>query len=124
MLPEDFQPHYLAVSEQDDVVVVRFVLSQLTEDENVEILGRELFALVDHYNFPKVVVDMTGVSFITSSVLGKIITLHRKMRRNDGQLVLCQLEDGVVETLETSRLINYFTTADDVTGAIAAINDS
>lgn len=121
MLPSEYQPHYVSAECRDDVVVVSFGLKQLTDDENVEILGRELFCLVDQYNCEKVVLDMAGVSFITSSVLGKIITLHRKQSRNNGRLVLCRLEAGVIETLETSRLINYFHTAEGVDDAIAAV---
>lgn len=122
MLPEDFQPHHIQAGERDDVVIFEFVSSQLTDDENIEILGHELFALVDQYGVLKVVANMAGVSYITSSVLGKIITLHRKLSRSDGKLVLCNLEEGVVETLQTSRLLSYFNTANELDAAVAAVN--
>lgn len=122
MLPEDFQPHHINTCERDDVVVFDFVSSELSDDANIEILGHELFALVDQYGVLKVVADMGGVQFITSSVLGKIITLHRKLSRGDGKLVLCNLEEGVTETLQTSRLLKYFNTAKDVDQAVAEVN--
>lgn len=121
MLPPEYQPHYLSVDCRNGVVVAAFAVSQLTDDENVEVLGRELFCLVDQYECERIVLDMAGVSHITSSVLGKIITLHRKLRRSEGRLVLCNLEPGVLETLNTSRLITYFTTADDLPAALVAV---
>ena len=122
MLPTEFQPYYFKIAEDAGAVIAQFVPSELTDDENLEILGREMFALVDQYAVPRIVLDMTGVSYMTSSVLGKIITLHRKQQRSGGRLVLCNLEAGVVETLETSRLHTYFTTADDVAAALSLLN--
>ena len=54
-------------------------------------------------------------------MLGKLITLHRKQNRNEGRLVLCNIESGVIETLKTSRLLDYFTTASDIATAKAAL---
>lgn len=117
MIPPDFEPHYIRAVTDGDAVVVSFPGPELTDDDNIEILGRELFALVDQFDCDKIAVDLTGVAFITSSVLGKLITLHRKQSRHDGRLVLCNIGPGVSDTLETSRLIDYFTTADDVADA-------
>jgi len=118
VFPADYQPHYITVTSDGDVTIVSFSLAELTDDENIEILGRELFYLVDQLECRKILLDMQGVAFITSSVLGKIITLHRKQSRNEGRLVLCNLEDGVIDTLKTSRLITYFETADDRSTAL------
>lgn len=122
MLPTEYQPYYFKIAEDDGTIIAQFVPSELTDDENLEVLGREMFALVDQYSCPKIVLDMAGVSYMTSSVLGKIITLHRKQQRSGGRLVLCNLESGVVETLETSRLHTYFTTAEDVPAALSLLN--
>ncbi len=118
MLPVEFQPYYLDVTTQGDVAIAALSSSEITDDDNIEILGRELFALVDEYECPKIVIDLSGVAYITSSVLGKFITLHRKQSRNEGRLVLCNLESGVANTLHTSRLNTYFTTADDIPAAM------
>lgn len=121
MIPPDFESHYIRTVADDDVVVVSFLGPELTDDDNIEILGREMFALVDQFDCYKIALDMTGISFITSSVLGKLITLHRKQSRNGGRLVLCNIGSGVMGTLQTSRLIDYFTTADDVDAANACL---
>ena len=119
MFPPDYQPHYVSVTLKDGIAVVSFSITQITDDDNIEILGREIFSLVDQFGCEKIVLSMAGVKFITSSVLGKIITLHRMQCRNKGRLILCDIEPGVIETLKTSRLINYFETASDVAEASA-----
>lgn len=122
MLPTDFEPHFITVTEREDISVVSFVRKELSEEENLEILGQELFSLVDQFGCQKIILDMTGVLYLTSSVLGKIITLHRKLQRGAGSLVLCRIEPGVIDTLQTSRLMTYFTTAEDVSAAVQVLS--
>ncbi len=119
MLPADFQGTYITVREQGDVVVVTFTHSHLNDEENIEQLGRELYSLVDNYHCTKLVLSLEQVEFITSSVLGKLISLHRRLHRNAGNLVVCHLNDSVIDVMRTSRLINYFHIADDLDGALA-----
>ena len=98
----EFKPRYFKLAEHDDVVVAKFGIAQINDEENIEELGHELFAVVDQYDFHKVVLDLSGVQYITSSVVGKMITLHRKLHRINGQLVLCNLTKGVEDVLSAS----------------------
>jgi anti-sigma B factor antagonist len=112
-----YHPAYFDLSVEDDVAVAKFHNDQLTEEDNLEQLGQELFALVEQFQYGKVVADLTPLKYVTSSVLGKFITLHRKLGRNDGQLILCNIHPELQEVLETSRLLTYFTSAADVEAA-------
>lgn len=105
----DFHPRYFSVTEDGDVAVLTFGVSHINDEENIEELGHEMFALSDQFGFRKIVLNMGGVQYITSSVVGKMITLHRKLHRSHGRLVLCELTPGVEEVLSASRLLNYFT---------------
>ncbi len=117
----DFQPTYLRLSQEQDIVVAGFRHSSLTEELNIEQLGHELFSLVDQYDLDRLVVDMDGVDYLTSSVLGKLITLHRRLHRKGGRLALCRPTTPVAEIMRTSRLIDYFTLCDTLPAAIAAL---
>lgn len=122
MFPPEYQPHYIKARTENDVTFVVFQLSEVTDDDNIDILGRELFSLVDQFGCEKIVLDLAGVAYITSSVLGKIISLHRKQSRSGGRLVLCSIEPGLAETLETSRLLTYFDVADNPDAAVASLS--
>jgi anti-anti-sigma factor len=106
---EDFQPRYLKVTDHGNSAVVQFGVSHINDEENIEELGHELFLLPDQFGFQKIVLNMTGVEYITSSVVGKMITLHRKLHRNGGKMVISDLTPGVQEVLDASRLLSYFT---------------
>ncbi len=112
---------YLTLEEQGDVLVVGFTMRTLNDEENIEQLGQELFALVEQYNWLKLALDMSSIEYLTSSVIGKLITLHRKLHRSQGKLALFGLTKGVETILGTSKLLNYFTVAPDKTSALALL---
>jgi anti-sigma B factor antagonist len=124
MLLAEFKPTYFNVREEGDVVVGQFCVPRLTEDQNVEQLGRDLFALVEQFERRKVVLSLASVEFMTSSVLGKLITLHRKMHRQQGRLVLCELQPGVNEVMRVSRLQDYFKMSNSVDEALHDIQSA
>lgn len=105
---------------EGDICVVQFARGHLTDDENIELMGRELFSLVEQFGCRKVVLSLAGVNFITSSVLGKMITLHRKLHRNKGMLVICDIPPAIAEIMRTSKLMSYFNIADNLERALAA----
>lgn len=124
MLLSDFNPKYLTIEEKDNAVVATLSVSHLTDEENIEQLGLELYALVDQFGCKHVVISLAIVEFVTSSVLGKIITLHRKLHRSDGQLILCDIGDAVDDILTTSNLIDYFNVSETTDSALSAVQES
>jgi len=117
----DHPNSYVTLEEHGDVLVVRFKMRLLNDEENIEQLGQELFTLVEQYKWLKLVLDLTNVDYLTSSVLGKLITLHRKLHRNQGKMVLFGLSDGVDAILRTSKLLTYFAIAENRDTAIAQL---
>lgn len=104
----DFQPSYLQIIDVGEIVTIRFNDERLTDEDNIEQLGHELFAVVDQFGKRKVILDLTGLKMITSSVLGKMITLHRRLHRLEGKMVISNAGDYVTEILKTARLHDYF----------------
>lgn len=117
----DFTPRYFDLAENADVVVLTCKVSHINDEENIEELGHEMFALVDQFGFNKVVLNMAGVEYVTSSVVGKMITMHRKLHRSNGQLVICELSSGVYEVLNASRLLSYFTCTETQEAALTIL---
>ncbi len=61
---------YTNLEEHGDVLIVGFKMRMLNDEENIEQLGQELFALVEQYHWLKLVLDMSNVDYLTSSVIG------------------------------------------------------
>lgn len=94
---------------------------RLTEEENLEQLDRDFLTLTDKLQVRKIILDLTSVLYMSSSAIGKLISLHRRLVRAEGRLVLCSLQPEVRETLSTSHLLTYFSVADSAETAVAQL---
>ena len=56
-----------------------------------------------------VVVDLTATTFIDSSSLGVLIGAHRRLRRNEGSLVIVCDSDAIAKTFRITGLDSVFT---------------
>lgn len=121
MTLSEFRSSYLTVEERDSAVVARFTRSHLSEEDNIEQMGHELVSLIEQYQCRRLVLSLEHLTFITSSALGKLISLHRRLHRKEGRMVMCDIHGPVAEVLRTSRLYDYFTTANNTEEALAAM---
>ena len=108
--------------DEGGITVVEIRPSHLTEEDNIEVFGNDLFGLVDQFDLNRIVIDCRNVVYATSSVLGKLITMHRKLRRVDGDFLLASVREEFLDVLQTSRLHTYFTIMDSVDAAVDQLN--
>lgn len=85
---------HLQVSTYGDVVVVRFVDSKLNDFISNE-LGQELQAVTDPPACRKLLLNFSGVTQVSSSVLSKLLLLNRKMNHKGGKLRACEIAPDV-----------------------------
>jgi anti-sigma B factor antagonist len=69
---------------------------------------------------PKVVVDLTNVTYIDSSGLAVLIVGMQQVKEYGGKFALVGLQNDVRSILETARLDQFFATYPDVDDALAA----
>ena len=90
------------------IALVSFDRSTLVSYDEVQLTGDELFALQQSQPGLNLVLVFKGVQGISSAMLGKLITLHRRVEREGKKLILCELEPQVSEMFTSSRLSDYF----------------
>lgn len=117
----EFVPKYLRLQERGEAVIAGVGVPLLTEELNLEVVGHELFALVEQFGCRRLIISLGNVKMVTSAGLGKLITVHRKMHRHNGTVIFCDIQPAVEEVLETSRLITYLRVAPNVDAAVAAL---
>ena len=106
----------------DGVQVVSFRDRLLFEDKVVRETTDQLNASLPNDGQPlRVVVDFTGVDLISSSLLGKLILLLRRVDGGHGRLVLCELSPNVQSVFRTSNLDKRFKIVRDRTAALAEV---
>jgi anti-anti-sigma factor len=56
----------------------------------------------------RLVLDLGDIQFVSSIVLGKLITLSNKAKATGGQLVLCNVRKEVAEVFQVTKLDQLF----------------
>ncbi len=118
---ETDQDALLHITKQNDVAVVRFATSRILDQSNVQQLGDELDALVEKYNLDKIVLNFENVSYMSSAVMGKLVSLLKRVQNAGGELKLCNIEDSIYEIFEIMRFDRMFDILDTEDEAVIAL---
>src|SRR5262245_58436747 len=103
----------LEVEDIGDVTVVNFVDKKILDEQNIQIIGEQLFSLVDEVGRRKLLLNFSNVEFLSSAALGKLITLHKKLQAVKGRLILCTIRPEIYEVFEITKLDRFFNIKDD-----------
>jgi anti-sigma B factor antagonist len=88
---------------------VVFQTSSLMNQADVERLKADLLRLVDGENRTRLVLDFTEVQFLSSQVIGMLLSLHKRLTAAKSadagaEMVLCGLRPQLIELLKVTRL--------------------
>ncbi len=113
----------LRIQKQNQVAVVSFSTSRILDQTNVQQLGEELDALVDEHKLDKIVLNFAGVTYMSSAVMGKLVSLLKKVKTAGGRLKLCSIEDSIYEIFEIMRFDKMFDIAQNEDDAVIDLMD-
>ncbi|MFO0808454.1 MAG: STAS domain-containing protein [Gemmataceae bacterium] len=110
----------LEVEDIGDITVVNFVDKKILDEQNIQVIGEQLFSLVDELGRRKVLLNFGNVEFLSSAALGKLITLNRKLQSAGGKLVLCNIDPQIYEVFEITKLNKLFNIQKEEQAALQA----
>jgi anti-sigma B factor antagonist len=109
----------LVIRQQGGVTVVGFLTPSMLDQSNVAAVGTELMELVEARNRKRMLIDFTGVKYLSSSLLGKLIALHKRLTVVEGELKLCAIDPSIYEIFQMMRLDRVFDIQPDEQRAIS-----
>jgi anti-sigma B factor antagonist len=89
-----------------DVTLVTVLADDLSEAD-AQTVGRTLDHLVEGVARPRLRLDLGRVRSLTTTALGKLVALHKRVRAAGGDLALVNVSDPVYEVLEVTRLHQF-----------------
>jgi anti-sigma B factor antagonist len=98
----------LKTSREGNVTVVELVDRKILDEASISQIAEQLVALVAAADPPKLVLDFVNVGHMSSSALGMLITLHKRVREKGGALRLCSIRPSILEVFEITRLNEVF----------------
>lgn len=79
-----------------------------------------MYDLAAQEDCANLLLNFSGVGFLSSSVLGKLITLNKRMKAKGGQLKLCEMKPEIYELFTLTNLTKIFDIRTDETGGMMA----
>ena len=98
----------LEVEDIGDVTVINFVDRKILDEQNIQVIGEQLFSLVDQDGRRKLLLNFGNVEYLSSAALGKLITLNKKLQAVGGRLILCNIDPQIFEVFEITKLDKFF----------------
>lgn len=89
-----------------EVVVLKPLSKNIDAANSTEFKGRVLDLINQGNNF--FILNMSEVDFVDSSGLGVMISLLKTLTLNNGNIVLCEIKNPVLNLLKLTRLTHVF----------------
>jgi len=112
----------LSVGQKGGVHVVHFLDRKILDESNIVEIANQLFDLVDANKGIKLCLNFGNVQYLSSTVLGKLITLNTRVNEDSGKLVLCAIRPQILEVFKITKLTKLFDITDDETTALSHFN--
>jgi anti-anti-sigma factor len=82
---------HFRVERHDEFLVVYFLDASIHGELAIASLGDDLYAIVGRPDCSNLVLNLSGVEFLSSAMLGKLISVRKMMAQKGGTLTLCEL---------------------------------
>jgi anti-anti-sigma factor len=104
---------WLSVEPIGDVTLVRFARRSILQDDEAQVLGGQLLGLAEDPSCRKFVINFADVEALSSTVVGKLFALHRRLVAAGGRLALCNVRPELLEVFEVLKLSRVLNLYDD-----------
>jgi len=98
----------LTVTNEGSVLVAELVDKKILDELAITQIQEQLSAVLAPAVEPKLVMDFSRVAHMSSSALGMLITLHKRIREKKGELRLCGISPSIYEVFVITRLNEIF----------------
>lgn len=101
-------PHMTIEYENEEIVVATLTDEKILEEAQILALESSFMPLIEENSPLKLVLDFSNVKFLTSSVLGLLIRVSKKIYESEGVFRLCCIQPKIYEIFKITRLDKIF----------------
>jgi anti-sigma B factor antagonist len=115
-------PKILQIEQNGTVTIVRFLTSDLSAGAIVETVSDELSALVEEQERRVLLIDLGEIQKLSSSLLGRLIALHKRLLVLGGEMAICRIDPEVrkvFDVCQLPRLLHLYADERDASAALA-----
>ena len=111
----------LSIEFHGQVAVATLTDEKILEETQLQALEGSFMPLIEQNPGIQLIIDFSQVKFLTSSVLGLLIRISKKVYETDGKLRLCSISPKILEVFKITRLDKIFEIYPDVDEAMVGL---
>lgn len=120
-MPTETRHHLHAKTVNGVMVVGLNAPESVFQTKDVEELDEELGRLIAESGRHNVLLNLEGIRYLSSSLLGRLINLHKKLAQDDRRFAVCCLTPVMGDTFRVSRLDHLLEVFDSEASALARL---
>jgi anti-sigma B factor antagonist len=101
------------IEDVGDITIAKFIDKKILDENNIQVIGNQLFGLIDEEGRTKIILDFSNVEYLSSAALGKLITMEKKVKAAKGKLRLCCIRPEIYEVFAITKLNRLFKIFED-----------
>lgn len=112
----------ISVEYTENATIVTFTDEKILEETDIRALQDSVMSVVEQAERVNLILDFCNVRFLSSSVLGLLIRISKKVYERDGQLRLCNINPKIYEIFKITRLTKIFDIYKDIESAVESLS--
>lgn len=98
----------LIVEHGTDVTIVTIEEENILEEPQIRRLDRALMPVIHRNQNKRLILNFESVKFMSSSFLGLLVKVHKRVIELHGHLQLCNLDPKIYKVFEITQLTKVF----------------
>lgn len=100
--------HFKVIVGGESVRVIELTLPPALDGEEFDSLNQDMLGMIDEVAAGKWVIDLSKVNYLGSSMLGMMVNVRQRIKQSQGLLILCGMNDRLMDIFEASSLVRLF----------------
>jgi anti-sigma B factor antagonist len=105
----------------ENATITTFTGESILEEKDIQALRESIMSVIEQTERINLILDFCNVRFLSSSVLGLLIRISKKIYERDGQLRLCNINPKIYEAFKITRLTKIFDIYKDTEDAVESL---
>ena len=93
---------------KDGILTVCFDDARILDEAKLEQVGQDLVEMLNQTTEDRVILDFRNVKFMSSSMLGKLVQVHKKCGEFKVKLKLCAISPDIRQVFKITKLDKLF----------------
>ncbi len=108
----------ISIEYKGNVTIAILTEEKILQEVDIQDLENSIMALIEQVSGINLIINFCNIKFLTSSALGLLIRVIKKMHETGGKLKLCSIDPKILEVFTITRLDKVFEIYDSQAEAV------